>query len=283
MGMNGPGAMVPEPTRRVRVGRWSAELLPRQPYEARYTADRPVLGFAYESQDGVHAYASDRIRPFHARPNGLAYVPKGCEVFSRSPVGGEYLVLTGFDLEAASDFPFSDRSDPLAIASAHAMRRLILCAIPGEPLRYEALIIALLEQLHCQIGRKPDPSGVAQWMTATRLKRIDEIVEAGLDGELTVQDLADNLGLSAGFFSRAFKAATGRSPHAYIVDRRVARARAELASGAEDLSAVALAAGFSSHAHLTTMFRQRLGVSPSVLRRSLAGGRVAAAGADPAA
>jgi AraC family transcriptional regulator len=103
------------------------------------------------------------------------------------------------------------------------------------------------------------------------------------DGELTVQDLADDLGLSAGFFSRAFKAATGRSPHAYIVDRRVARARAELASGAEDLSAVALATGFSSHAHLTTTFRQRLGVSPSALRRSLVGGRVAAAGADPAA
>ena len=269
--MSGPAALLPEPTRRVTVGRWSAELLPRQPYEARYTADRPVLGFAFESQEGVHAFASDRVRPFRARPNGLAYVPTGCEVFSRSPSGGEYLVLTGFDLEEEGAFAFSDRIDSLAVAAAHEMRRLFLASPFAEPLHYEAQMIALIDRLCGLMERQARSGGTVQWMTARRLRRIDEIVEAGLGGELTVQALAGELGLSAGFFSRAFKEATGRSPYAYIVDRRIARARALIAAGTEDLSAVALAAGFSSHAHLTVMFRQKLGVSPSALRRSLAG------------
>ncbi|ASY66700.1 Transcriptional regulator, AraC family (plasmid) [Sinorhizobium sojae CCBAU 05684] len=272
--MKGAATMVREPIRRVTVGRWSAELLPRQPYEAQYVADRPILGFAFESQAGAHAYASDRIRPFRARPNGLAYVPKGCDVFSRSSAGGEYLILRGFELKGPSGVPFSDRSDSAAAAAAHALRRLVLSHAPCDSLSYEAPIIALVERLQSHMDQEPDRRGAADSMTAARLKRIEEMIEARLGGALTVQELADELGLSTGFFARAFKAAAGRSPHAYILDRRLARARALLASGIKDLCAIALATGFSSHAHLTTAFRQRLGISPSAYRRGLAAAAV---------
>ncbi|RYC15711.1 AraC family transcriptional regulator [Ciceribacter ferrooxidans] len=267
--MEGTAALKPEPTRRVTVGRWTAELLPRQAYEARYTADRALLGFAFESQEGMHAYAGDRIRPFRAKPNGLAYVPEGCDVYSRSPAGGEYLAVTGFDLDVSIDLPFSDRTDPPAIAAAQATRRLLLAFPAADPLHFEALMGFLIERLHVQIRGRQAPTDSARWMTTQRLRRIDDFIETRLDLTLTVQDLADELGLSAGFFSRVFRQATGRSPHSYILDRRIARARALIAAGTEDLSAVALAAGFSSHAHLTTVFRQKLGVSPRVLRANL--------------
>lgn len=270
MGKSENAAAMPEPIRRVTVGGWSAQLLPRQSYQVRYTADRPILGFAFDRQEGVHAYASDRVRPFRARANALAYVPKGCDVFSRSPFGGEYLVVAGFSLEGGHDFAFNDRIDSLAVAAAHDIRRLFLNSASAEPLHFEARMIALLDRLRRQMGRRAPSSGAAQWMTARRLERIDEIVEAGLAGELTVQALAEELGLSPGFFSRAFRQATGRSPHAYILDRRVARARALIATGTKDLTTVALATGFSSHAHLSTTFRQKLGISPSALRASLA-------------
>lgn len=259
--------MVSEPTRRLTVGRWSAELLPRQSYEARYMANQPVLGFAYESQEGIHALSSDRILPFRARPNALAYIPEGYEVYSRSQSGGEYLLVTGFDPVDGGDAPFMGRIDPLASAAAREVRRLFLSAQAVEPLRYEASMIALLERLRCLRESSARPSRAEQWMTPHRLKRIDDLMEADL-GKVTVQKLASELGLSAGFFSRAFKAATGQSPHDYIIDRRLARARALIAAGADDLTAVALEAGFYSHAHLTTVFRQRLGEPPSSLRRS---------------
>ena len=102
-------------------------------------------------------------------------------------------------------------------------------------------------------------------MTVRRLTRIDELIEVGLEGKLTVQELAAALGLSAGFFSRPFKAAVGKAPHVYIIERRIARARM-LLRDARSLSSVAFAAGFASHAHMASTFRNRLGASPGQLR-----------------
>ena len=103
-------------------------------------------------------------------------------------------------------------------------------------------------------------------MTPQRLRQVDDLIEARLDARLTVQDIADTLGLSAGFFCRAFRTANGQSPHDHIIDRRIAHARALLADPALDLSAIANASGFASHAHMTATFRKRLGVTPRELR-----------------
>jgi AraC family transcriptional regulator len=81
-----------------------------------------------------------------------------------------------------------------------------------------------------------------------------------------VQDLAEALGLSVGFFARAFKRATGRAPHDHIIDRRISRARLLLRDRSLGLAAIALASGFASHAHMTATFRTRLGISPHGLR-----------------
>jgi AraC family transcriptional regulator len=79
--------------------------------------------------------------------------------------------------------------------------------------------------------------------------------------------LANAVGLSTGFLSRAFKASVGETPHDYIVDRRVSRARPLFDSTELDLTTVAQASGFASHAHMTTTFRSRLGINPAALRR----------------
>jgi AraC family transcriptional regulator len=79
------------PHRFAMTGSWCAELLPRNPYQTAYTPQAAIVGFAFESQIGVHAFGSDRRVAFRARPNGLAYVPAGCGVYSSSTEGGEYL------------------------------------------------------------------------------------------------------------------------------------------------------------------------------------------------
>jgi AraC family transcriptional regulator len=81
-----------------------------------------------------------------------------------------------------------------------------------------------------------------------------------------VQDLAAALDLSTGFFTRAFKRATGRAPHDHIIERRIGRARLLLRDRSLGLAAIALASGFASHAHMTATFRTRLGIPPHALR-----------------
>ncbi|HTA99610.1 MAG TPA: helix-turn-helix transcriptional regulator [Bradyrhizobium sp.] len=261
------------PRRCAVPGSWCAELLPRHPYQAAYTADLPVIGFAFDGQVGVHAFGSDRKAAFRARANGLAYVPAGCDVYSQSRHGGEYLKITVEKQQHEEPWPwprrFSDVIDPVAIDTAQQLRRLLLAGDRIDELQCERLVDTLKQRtIHVLGGYSIEPAARC-WMTPRRLRLIEDLIEARLDAKLTVQELAGALRLSAGFFCRAFHAAVGQAPHDYIIDRRVSRARTLLRNAALDLGGIAHASGFASHAHMTATFRKRLGVTPSEFRRHL--------------
>jgi len=255
----------------VVAGAWCADLLPRKPYEAAYAAHLPVIGFAFDGQTGVHAFGSDRRTDFQAMANGLAYVPAGCDVYSQSTHGGEYLTIT-LACSHGESWPFSRRFsdviDPLAIDAARQLRRQLLAPHGVDELQCERFVQTLRERTRRVLSGVSTEPAARCWMTPRRLRLVDELIEARLDAKVTVQDLADALGLSAGFFCRAFSAAVGQPPHDHIVDRRVSRARMLLRNPALDLSAIAHASGFASHSHMTATFRKRLGVTPSELRGS---------------
>lgn len=247
---------------------WRAELLPRNAYQASYTPEEPIIGFAFDGQCGVHAFGSGRKVDFRAKPNGLAYVPAGCDVFSESDDGGEYLKITFVSKDGVS-WPyrrFSDAIDGAAIDAAQRLRRQLLARDHTDELQCEGLVHVLRERAAFLFSEGRPETSAASWMTPRRLRLVDELIEARLDTKLTVHELADALRLSAGFFCRAFKRAIGKAPHEYIIDRRVARARSYLRNSALDLDAIAHASGFASHAHMSATFRQRLGVTPSTIR-----------------
>jgi AraC family transcriptional regulator len=100
-----------------------------------------------------------------------------------------------------------------------------------------------------------------------RTARVIDYIEAGIDQDLRLPALANVAAMSMYDFARRFKETLGISPHAYVLSRRIAWARAML-TGRENLANVALACGFSSQSHLTTVFRQSLGVTPGAYRRS---------------
>ena len=146
---------------------------------------------------------------------------------------------------------------------------MLLTGPPADPLELEQPIRTLLACVARAIGDEDDQPRAGSWMTQRRLRLVDELIEARLDDKLTVREVAAALQLSAGFFSRAFKAAVGKAPHDYIIDRRISRARTLLQFDKRDLSTIALASGFTSHAHMTATFQRRLGVAPRQLRSVL--------------
>nr|WP_296258400.1 MULTISPECIES: helix-turn-helix transcriptional regulator [unclassified Pseudomonas] len=251
-----------DPVRRAEAGPWLIELLPAGAYEARYVAQRSAVGFAFDSQRGVHAIGSDRIRPFDAVPNGLAFVPAGCDVFSQSRNGGEYLrVLREDGIALAGPHAFNNMIDLPAIHLARRMRNALLKASPDDD--WEGWALALVERMaNDQTSSIPGRSS----LTARRLRLLDEYMDAQLAGPISVQDMASLLRLSEGYLMRAFAQATGKSPHSYLIDRRIARARTLLRNPRQGLADIAQACGFASQAHMATTFKQRLGVSPKALR-----------------
>lgn len=255
---------VPEPVRRVEAGPWAIELLPGAAYAARYVAGHCAIGFAFDSQRGVHAIGSDCVRPFVATPNSLAFVPVGCDVLSESASGGEYLrVVRTTGPHAWPDHPFNNRLDPQATGLALRMRSAMLHGSMDDD--WEAWALALAHRVE---GPQAVSLPAKGSMSHRRMRLLDEFIDAGLGGPLSVLAMAELLELSEGFFMRAFKQAMGQSPHSYLIDRRIAKARARLCDSSASLAEIALACGFNSQAHMATTFKQRLGVSPTQLRLS---------------
>jgi AraC family transcriptional regulator len=132
-----------------------------------------------------------------------------------------------------------------------------------------ALAVHLLRN-HSSLGRAPGETerGPAGGLSPAELRRVTDYVEANLDGTLTLAGMAGVVHLSAFHFARLFARATGRPPHRFVVERRVARAQALLADPALPLHEVAHRAGFADQSHLARHVRRHLGTTPGALRRA---------------
>jgi AraC family transcriptional regulator len=99
------------------------------------------------------------------------------------------------------------------------------------------------------------------------LSRVLEKIESNLDADLSLASLAKESGYSRAHFLRMFHAATGLTPHRYVVNLRIRRAQERLRQK-DRIIDVAAACGFSSQAHMTTLFRQCLATTPAEFRRN---------------
>jgi AraC family transcriptional regulator len=101
------------------------------------------------------------------------------------------------------------------------------------------------------------------------LRRIRDRIEAKLDTELSLASLAKDSGYSRAHFLRMFRAATGMTPHQYVLERRLSTAQQLLRQSRMLLADIALKCGFSSQTHMNDVFRKRLGVTPLEYRRNI--------------
>lgn len=104
-------------------------------------------------------------------------------------------------------------------------------------------------------------------LTPVQVSKVVDFVEAKIATRITLVDLADMCGISQFRFMRAFKAETGFNPHQYVIERRVARAKNLLQDSQDSIADIAYDIGFSSQAHMTDVFRKRVGVTPGQFRR----------------
>jgi AraC family transcriptional regulator len=159
-----------------------------------------------------------------------------------------------------------------APALEHVVRALVVEADRGGPTglpMVDALVAAISHTLVQLAGVAPLPSAApARGGLAPRSRRrVLEVIEQRLDGDLAVHELAREAGLSPAHFARAFKETFGRPPHQFILARRLERARALLDVPNARLSEVAAAVGFADQAHLTRLFRREFGLTPGAVLR----------------
>ena len=106
--------------------------------------------------------------------------------------------------------------------------------------------------------------GLPAWQT----RRVIAHVEANLSRRIRIHEIARLLGLSAGHFCRAFKCSFGATPREYVLRRRIEVSQGFMLTTTDTLSSIALQCGMCDQQHFTRSFRQIVGETPSMWRRT---------------
>ena len=113
--------------------------------------------------------------------------------------------------------------------------------------------IARLERPHSKVNALP------KW----RLKRVQEYVKANFERCISLSDLAQVAGLSRMHFAAQFRTATGYRPREYLLHQCIEHAKSLLSHGEAPLAEIALAVGFCTQAHFSTVFKRITGETPA--------------------
>lgn len=151
----------------------------------------------------------------------------------------------------------------------HCLRRHHAAGQPrGTPFS-DALLVAITDRLsHAGAGAVASDGEGARLSPALQ-QLLKDLIEQGLGDPPSIDAMAALAAMGTSLFLRAFRASFGMSPHQYVLSLRVEAARRLLAAEEEaSLSDVAARLGFASHAHFTTVFRARTGMTPSDYRRA---------------
>ena len=103
-------------------------------------------------------------------------------------------------------------------------------------------------------------------LSSKKLIRVLDLIESDLAQDLPLRVLAHTAELSEYHFLRMFKQATGYTPHQYVINQRIERAKELLRKTDISITEIAYLLGFSTPAHFTHHFRRKTGITPSAMR-----------------
>ena len=138
-------------------------------------------------------------------------------------------------------------------------------SIPAIAMRTEEVLNNLLTRVFQCYGRQELRRPGREPQAVLRIaERINAHVDAGNSEDLTIADLAGEVGLNPNYMIQSFTKARGISPYAYLLNRKICRSKEMIASGMRPLD-VALELGFYDQSHFIRVFQKVLGITPTAL------------------
>ncbi len=138
------------------------------------------------------------------------------------------------------------------------------CRLYVDALRTQACVHILRRYANVVFREEARTGGLSR----VQVRLLDQFVDEHLERPISLEELAGVVQLSAFHFARKFREALGCPPHAYVMRKRIDRAKAQLANRAIPLKAIAAACGFSDQSHMTRLFGRAMGMTPAEYRRA---------------
>ena len=199
------------------------------------------------------------------------------------PAGTLYVSAPSKQLSAQFHAPFdflhfhvstSYFPPPPSAAQTEGLNDLILLRDPfAEPLAKalterghtadERFARCIGQTLAMHIARREFPRTKINALPKWRLRLVEEYVKERFDRCISLSDLAGVAGLSRMHFAAQFRAATGYRPREYLLHQRIEHAKSLLSHSETSLAEVALAVGFCTQAHFSTVFKRITSETPA--------------------
>jgi len=197
---------------------------------------------------------------------------------TEGPVDFAHLYLGPSSFDAiATDFDRDPRQSPLQDALGArdpVIEALVGAAALGSSehaplgrLYWDGLLHTLLSRVlhrHSTIGTHSATPTTS--LSPRRLQRVVEFMDVNLASDIGLSELSSVACVSESHFSRVFRRATGLAPYAFLMQRRMERAKTLLVETDMPLGEIATACGWRSHSHFSTMFKRAVGSAPGRYR-----------------
>ncbi|MEH2358361.1 helix-turn-helix transcriptional regulator [Nostoc sp.] len=172
------------------------------------------------------------------------------------------------DVERVQLLPHFATPDPLVYQIGLALKGVLEKDAFGSRLYAETMVNALsVHLLQYYSTRKPILKEYTNALPQRQLQLVIDYIQAHIQENLSLAELAALLPMSPHYFSQLFKQSTGMAPHKYVIHCRVERAKELLLKGEMAIAEIAHLVGFANQSHLNFHCKRLLGVSPKTIRQ----------------
>jgi AraC family transcriptional regulator len=162
-----------------------------------------------------------------------------------------------------------EQPDPLIWQICLALKTVLETDASNSQFYAESMATALASHLlRFYATRKHEFKEYNDGIPLYRLRKVNDFMRSHLAENLSLADIAHELGMSQFYFCRLFKQTTGTTPHQYLIQLRVERAKHLLKNTKLTINEIADECGFASPSHLARHLRKDTGLSPKQFRMS---------------
>jgi AraC family transcriptional regulator len=173
------------------------------------------------------------------------------------------------EVELRPSRKFADLRLSAMVAAAHAE---MVAGFPSGRLFLDSIEQAMAVTLVNGHAVRHRPVEISRGgLGSARLRRIKDLVLAKMEDDLSLDEMAQSVGLSTAHFARMFRMSTGETPHKFVLRQRLERAKSMLRAPDARVLDVAVACGFKTQQHFAQVFRDVYGVSPTEYRQDFIG------------